>query len=371
MLRRAGQIAIALALTGCTEQVVLHDVNDAGFNDADAVTRDPWQSADASCVGGKPITYNPQSAQVLILFDRSASMYSNFGSTTTTRAEVAQNALAEAVTKYTSRIDFGFEDFPSDPMRPCPQGNCCQGSCCANGVSIGPQPYNGTRVSNNIQCGDARGPGCQATGTDSPSNAALAKARDYYSTLNPPTTDDVYVLLVTSSDPSCGSESHDTTCTSALTTASDLGTLKVRIIVLSVDYQPKHSACLSQIPLNAYLKLPPSVQSVYPTTSPSDLGTYLTEIFDAIARNACNLSSSPQIPPNTDLTVYIGQDTVSRMVDANDQDGWRCTANCTGITLVGSACEKWVKAPPMSNLEVTYACSWCGGPTPCSSWGGP
>jgi hypothetical protein len=365
MLRRAGQIAIALALSGCTEQVVLHDVHDAGFNDADAVTRDPWQAADASCVGGTPIQYKPQLAQVLILFDRSESMYSNFGSTSTTRAEVAQNALAGAVTTYTSRIKFGFEDFPSDPMRP----SCPQGSCCANPVTSQPASYNYSRINNNIQCGDTRGPGCQATGTDSPSNAALAKARDYYSTLNPPTTDDVYVLLVTSSDPSCGSDSHDTTCASALAAASDLGKMNVRIIVLSVDYQPKHNACLSQIPLYGFLGLSPSVQSVYPTTSPSDLGVALTEIFDAIARNACNLSFLPQIPPNTDFSVYIGQDTVSRMVDANDQDGWRCTANCTGITLVGSACTNWVKAPPMSNLEVTYACSWCGGPTPCSPWG--
>jgi hypothetical protein len=192
---------------------------------------------------------------------------------------------------------------------------------------------------------------------------------DYYSALNPPTTDDLYVLLVTSSDPSCAPDSHDTTCASALATASDLGKMNVRIIVLSVDNQPKRNACLSQIPQNGYLKLPPNVQSVYPTTSPSDLGTDLTDLFDAIARNACTLSSYPQIPPNNDLTVYIGQDTVSRLVDANDQDGWRCTANCTGITLVGSACDKWVKAPPLSNLEITYACSWCGGSTPCSPWG--
>jgi hypothetical protein len=120
---------------------------------------------------------------------------------------------------------------------------------------------------------------------------ALARARDYYSALNPPTTDDLYVLLVTSSDPSCAPDSHDTTCASALATASDLGKMNVRIIVLSVDNQPKRNACLSQIPQNGYLKLPPNVQSVYPTTSPSDLGTYLTEIFDAIARNACTLSS--------------------------------------------------------------------------------
>jgi hypothetical protein len=365
MLRRAGRIGFALALAGCTYPITLNDVHDAGFNDAASVPRDgrlPWP--DASCLGAKPLTYTPQTAQVLILLDRSASMNSNFGSTGTPRAEVAQTALAGAVTTYTSRIKFGFEDFPSDSMR----SQCPQGSCCANQVWVGPASYNASRVNSYIQCSDLHGSGCQGTSTDSPSNAALARARDYYGALNPPTTDDLYVLLVTASDPSCGSDSHDTTCTNALAAASDLGKLNVRIIVLSVDSQARHNPCLSQIPLNGYLKLPTSVHSVYPTSSPSDLGTALTELFDAIARNACTLSFSPQIPPNTDLTVSIGQNTtVSPIVGANDQDGWRCTnPSCTGITLVGSACDQWVKAPPMSDLYVGYACSWCGGSTPCS-----
>jgi hypothetical protein len=366
MFRRAGQMALALALAGCTKEVVLNDVRDSGFNDAATVPRDPWQWSDASCTGGTPIKYTPQTAQVLILFDRSASMYSNFGSTSTPRAELAQNALADAVTTYTSRIKFGLEVFPSDPMR----SQCPQGTCCADPVSVGPAAYNASRVNNSIQCSDAHGYGCQIASSDSPSNAALARARDYYSALNPPTSDNLYVLLVTASEPSCSADSHDTTCSNALSAASDLGKLPVRIIVLSVDYQPKHNSCLSQIPLNGSLDLPPNVQSLYPTTSPSDLSTALTGLFDAIAKYACTLSSLPLIPPNTDLTVSIGQDTVSPIVNANDQDGWRCTnPSCTGIKLVGSACDQWVKPPQMSNLDVSYACSWCGGPTPCSSWG--
>ena len=361
MLRRAGEIGFVLALAGCTDQVTLHDVHDAGFSDAATVPRDPWQWSDASCVGATPIKYLPQSAQVLILFDRSASMQSTFGGTSTSRAELAQTALAAAVTTYTSRIKFGFEDFPSDAMRsPCPQGTCC-----ANPVSVGPAPYNASHVNNSLQCGDPHGSGCQVTSTDSPSNAALARAKDYYSTLSPPTTDNLYVLLVTSSEPSCAADSHDA-CSSALAAASDLGKLNVRIIVLSVDYQPKRSSCLSQIPLNGSLQLPPNVQSVYPTNNPYDLSSALTDLFNAIARDACILSSSSVVPPNKDLTVSIGQD----QVDPNDQTGWQCAnSNCTKITLAGSACDEWVSKTWISDLDVGYACSWCGGPTPCSAWG--
>jgi hypothetical protein len=170
MLRRAGQIAIALALTGCTEQVVLHDVNDAGFNDADAVTRDPWQSADASCVGGTPITYNPQSAQVLILFDRSESMYSNFGSTSTTRAEVAQTALAECSDDVHLEDQVRIRGLPvrshETPMHP-------RQLLCQSSQRRSRSPTTHSRVNNSIQCSsDARGSGCQATSTDSPSNAS-------------------------------------------------------------------------------------------------------------------------------------------------------------------------------------------------------
>ena len=368
MFRRAGQIALALALAGCTKEVVLDDVPSGGASDAAIVSKDAysWSGIDGSC--GQKYTqmhYLPRAAEVLILLDRSADMQSAFGNPTTTKESAAEIALVNAVSTYQWKIPFGFEQFPTEPA----EYQCPQGTCCAEPVSVDPQLGNASYMSTSIQCTDAHTAGCPATSTDSPSYAALAKARDYINNrtkYDPTNDDDLYVLLLTSSEPSCAAESHDV-CASARNAASALGTNKVRIVVLSLGYQPDPSSCLSQISQKGSLDLPYGIQTLYSVKDSNDLANTINGLFLAIAKKTSCTMNSTIVPANQALTVYIGQELVPQ-TDGHNQDGWSyADPTHTSITFSGKFCNDWVNSTGQEPT-VGYYCSLCPGPNACNAW---
>jgi hypothetical protein len=343
MFRDAGAVGLVLALAGCTYPIVLDDVHDAGVADA-FVPKDAQSDSDASCAEKYTLLkFVPQPAQLLIVVDRSSDMQRSFDSTT--REAAAQDALASAVDAFAGKIKFGFEQFPADPT----VSQCTQGSCCAGSV-IDPAIDNASTMKSSILCSDPKDLSCSVASTDSPSDAALAKVRDYYKAN--PTTDDLYILLVTSSEPSCAGEDQ---CSSARSAANDLGDENVRIIVLSVDYQPDSWSCLYQIGRRGWS--PRASQLLYSANSTSDLSSYLSEIFSAVARSACTLNSDSGIVPpgQAQLLVWLGKTPVSQ-TDWNNQDGWSATPNQTTITLSGSACDNYLSS--QDKLQVGYnACT--------------
>jgi hypothetical protein len=354
MFRRANQrrvIGLALVLAGCTEQVVLNDVWDASPSDL-VVPKDTQSGSDAYCAEKyTPLTFVPQPAQLLILLDRSSDMQSSFGSTT--REAAAQNALVSAVEAFQGKIKFGFDQFPVDPA----VSQCAQGSCCADKVSIiDPALDNTQAMKSSILCSDPHNTSCSVASADSPSYAALATVRDYYNAN--PTTDDLYILLVTSSEPTCASEDQ---CSSARSAANNLGDAGVRIIVLSVGYEPELWSCLSQIGRKG--SSPRASQSLYTASSVSDVGSKLNDIFSVVAQSACTMNSSIVPPSQAQLQVSIGKTPVSQ-TDWNNPDGWSATPNQTSITLSGSACDSYLNS--QDKLLVGYACSPCGGPNACT-----
>jgi len=362
MFRRAGQMALALALAGCTEQVVLKDL--PSTSDAAVGSRDAWPGSDANCGPLKNtvrMTYEPQPAELLILLDRSTAMQAYYGSIP--RETAAQNALIGAVWQYQARIKFGFEEFPSDPLEyQCPQGTCCAGPV------VDPSLNNYSGMSYNIQCSDAHGSGCPATSSDSPSHAALAQVREYYKAKDKqsPPTNDRYVLLVTSSEPSCASESHDV-CSQARTAASDLGNVAgVRIVVLSMGYQPDPNLCLSQISQKGSTQpLPANTKPLYTVYNSYDLSAALTEFFSAVAQASCTLISrdAPPTLNQAQLSVSVGGRSV-QPIDGSG-NGWAFGDPAgTSITFSGSACEDWVNNSQYSKPYVLYS----EGPNNCPSW---
>jgi hypothetical protein len=371
MFRRAGQMALALALAGCTKEVVLDDLPSASVSDAAVGSRDAsWWGFDGFCSQQyNRMNYTPRAAEVLILLDRSANMQSAFGNTTKQLA--AQSALTNAVSSYQWRIAFGFEQFPADPA----ESQCPQGMCCAGPVSPEPRLGNASLMSTNIQCTDPRGSGCSVASTDSPSYAALAKARDDYNNRikNDPTNDDdLYVLLVTSSEPSCAAETRDV-CASARNAANDLGTLgtlgtnKVRIVVLSVGYQPDQGSCLSQISQRGSQDLPYGTQPLYSVKDSNDLSNTINGLFLAIAKKASCTMNSTIVPPTQDLSVYIGPESVPQ-TDGHNQDGWSyADPTGTSITFSGKFCNDWVNSTGQEPT-VGYYCSLCPGPNACNAW---
>jgi len=378
MFRRAGVFALALVLTGCTYQTVLDDVHDggppmSGPKDASGIGPDGYCASSSY----HSLPFAPQNPAILIVLDRSASMQSYFGSDT--RQGAAQTALVEAISNYQAIIKFGFEQFPGSPSEP----QCQPGSCCAGGVDPDPTLLDLTEIKNKIECIDPRGSSsCPSTGSDSPSHQALATAREYYRTESqsqylPSDGGDRYVLLVTSSEPSCASESHDV-CSAARQAASDLGNLGnpggntgVRIIVLSLGYQPAPGSCLSQISQTASsLRQPNNTSPLYTPSSQDELASNLDELLSAVARASCIMTSTSVPPSQAKLTVNIGPESIQE-ADGSNPNGWSYTDFNNSITFLGSACDDWVKSQysksQYSSPAIGYSCSPCGGPNACSN----
>jgi len=361
MFRCAAEIGLALALAGCTDQVVLPDM--ASTSDAGVNSKDAWPGSDAGCLVPASATYKSTYPQLLILLDRSADMQRQFA-VGATRESAAQSALTAQLSAYQTRIKFGFRDFPADPTK----FQCSPGTCCLNPViGLAPGLNLAARVSSDIQCADSYySGGCPTPSVDSPSNAALAQARDDYKNVS--TDDGVYVLLVTASEPSCSADSRDP-CVSARNAAGALGDMGIHIIVLSVGYQPDPgSSCLYQIAGRGFQTPSDDLQPVYPASNTNDLSNAVSDVFSAVARNACTLSSTSALPPTGVLpTVYIGQ----TYIPFDSQDGWSYAAfSRTKITFSGSACKTWLgSGSQLTNPDVSYLCSLCGGPNACtSSW---
>ena len=359
MFRRAAAIGLALALAGCTDKVVLQDMPNP--TDSGTDSRDAWSGYDAGCLEPRTATYKPNAAQLLILLDRSAEMQRQFPGGGT-KELAAQNALTNLLPTYETRIKFGFRDFPADPMK----FQCSPGTCCVNPVNVERPNFNlAAAISSDILCNDPHHPCPTQSPADSPSNAALAQVRDDYK--YPSTEDDVYVLLVTSSEPSCSADSHDP-CASARIAAGSLGDMSIRIIVLSVGNQPDQgSSCLYQIAERGFHDPSDGIQLVYPVTNSDDLKNAVADVFSAVAKHACTctLSSTSMVPPSGVLpTVYIGQTAIP---PSDGQDGWSYdTFSRTRITFSGSACKTWLgSGAPLTTPDFIYQCSVCGGPNAC------
>jgi hypothetical protein len=317
--------------------VVLDDVSGVDAVDANLPNDAQSVSNDACGQSSKQLTFVPQPAMIVILLDRSLDMQFPFDGTT--RQLAAQNALVSEIEAFQGKIKFGFEQFPVDPA----VSPCAQGSCCADKV-IAPALSNYSVMKTNISCSDPRNSSCSVRIPDSPSNAALAKVRDYYKSLT--TNDDLYVLLVTSSEPSCAGDQ----CFDALSAAADLGNERIRIFVLSVAYQPEPWSCLSQIARKG--ASPHASNSLYTANNVSDLRDALSQVFSAVAQSACTLNSSSVPPSNAKLTVSIGTAPVSPAA-WDGRDGWSANSNNTIITLSGSACDNYLSLQEKLNVGYT------------------
>jgi hypothetical protein len=330
-LQCAGVFGLALALAGCSpRQIVLDDMHgDGSVNPAEP--KDAQLAPDTSCTQKNApytsLTFVPQPAQLLILLDRSSDMQSSFGGTT--REAAAQSALVNAIETFQGKIKFGFVQFPVS--------QCAQGTCCADEV-IGPALDNNSLMKTSVLCSDPHNSSCSGTSTDSPSNAALAKVQDYVADPKNTTNDDQYVLLVTSSEPSCTGQDQ---CNNALSAANALGNAGVGIFVLSVGNQPDSWSCLTQIGRKG--PLPRTSKLLYSANYVSDLSDMINTIFSAIARSACTLNSSIKPPAQATLDVSIGSTSVPP-ADWSGQNGWSASPNKTSITLSGSACDDYLSS---------------------------
>jgi hypothetical protein len=322
---------------------------------------------DAACGNTTvPLHYLPRAAQLMIMFDRSIPMQSSFAGASTTREAAAEAALINAIAAYQSKVKFGFQQFPADSTDKA-FSDCQRYACCAGSVKVDPNNNNGSALSRAIQCGDSPSYPCPTPSGDTPSYAALEKVRDYYESEYLMSSDDHYVLLVTSSEPSCASLPDSTdACSKALSAANELGGAGIRLIVLSVGYAPDPGSCLDRLSLTGSSQdLPDATDPMYTPSSSYALSTAVNEIAAGAARTSCTLISYETPPPSTaPMNVSIGTTGIQR-VDSTSKDGWSFADSArTTIVLSGSACDKYVNSQK-ATLSASYSCSTCGGGNAC------
>ena len=365
MLRRAAVLGFVALAAGCTQEIVLQDMPDGGNRDAAGV-KDAWFGDDAWCAQGwAQLNYEPRVAQLVVVLDRSLAMQTAFGGTT--RSEAAESALMDTINKYQAKVLFGFQQFPADSTDKS-YGECQRNSCCAGSV-IPPNWNNGPKISDPLQCGDFGSP-CPYPSSETASHVALQTVRDFYRNRLPLEEDnDHYVLLVTASEPYCFSGSD--ACEQALDAANELGEMGIRVVVLSVGYQPTASSCLAGLSkTGSKLPIPSGLKTLYKPSSVSNLNASVAEIALALAKTTCTMESRDTPPPD-DATVKISVGRTSiPQVDGAAQSGWSfANAERTRIVLSGASCELFVNS--WESVSAGYSCSKCGGSPACpnsSSW---
>ncbi len=343
MFRRAASLGLAFALGGCTETVLIRDVWDSGSKEA---TIDATIVSAGIDSGSCPIsTYQGslpiQHTQLWILLDRSSSMQSSFD--TTTRQAAVQTALNTTIPQYEGSVDFGFEQFPAGPNdgSNCPSNRCCAGS------PTPPTPSNWFDVKTLIECDGPQSPACDSPSQDSPSYAALAQLDDYFNKSGKIKATTGYILLVTSSDPSCAADSSNL-CSQALNAVEDLAnSFSMRTLVLNVGSPATSSgSCLAQISrkgsgLSAHSG--PSGQSLYTANSQADLKKAIDEIVSPIAQGACTVDLTHITITNQVAVSFDNGNNGNSPVQPHDPgnpaaNGWTMSADETSITFAGSAC---------------------------------
>ena len=211
---------------------------------------------------------------------------------------------------------------------------------------------------------------CPAASDDSASYAALEQVRDYCNKY--PSYDDRYVLLVTASEPSCSALANSKdACSRALSAASYLGngTSKIRVVVLSVGYQPDSGSCLVGISqTGSFLSMPANANTLYAPSSVYALNDDVNGLFAAVAETSCTFDSMDVPPSGAQLVVSMGPNTTVPQVDSTDKDGWSfANPSHTSITLSGSWCDQYVNSM-YTSISVAYTCSTCGGSNACPNW---
>jgi hypothetical protein len=367
VLRHVAGFGFALCLASCTDRILLTDTWDAGPDLAPPRDAYYFPPNDVGC-GNTTVhpRYTARAAQLLIMLDRSSAMQSAFAGTT--RENAVESALLDAISAYQSKVKFGLEQFPADSSDKA-YGDCQRGSCCAGSVKAELQPQNNnyTTLSGAIECSDPQFYPCPSPTADTPSYAALEKVRDYYKSKYPLLSDDHYILLVTSSEPSCASLPDGTDlCAKALSAANELGTAGVRLFVLSVGYTPDAGSCLVRLSgIGSSQDLPDGTVSLYAPSTLKDLESTVANLAVAAAHTSCTLDSIDLPPPTpARVSVSIGQSDISQ-VDSTTKDGWSFLDSAhTSIVLSGTACDKWVGSKE-SQLSASYSCSTCGGSNAC------
>lgn len=354
-------VALALSCGGAR-----HDVP-AGPDAALPLWARDGQARDAWCGETHRLRFTHRPADVLLLFDRSESMITEFGDGT--RYSIEAKILGELVEVYQDKLRFGFQQFP-DPA-PCPPGYAA--GCCAGAPTVQVGPGAGAAVRAAIAA-------AAPLGGSTPTAEALRRAREYFYWVEDGVTDR-YVLLSTDGRPSCdvngrlaavdildadgnrkGGACHD-----ALHQVDLLVAAGVKVIVLGVgsglqDDPGGPPDCLEELARRGNARRPEDRPAFFSGSDPQRLETSLQQIFGGTIRPACSLllESTPSDPDR--VAVFID----GREVPRNRNYGWEFEApdDARRLHFYGEYCRR-IDRFQIEAIEVRYGCPPCPGDASC------
>jgi hypothetical protein len=351
--------AFGWALAACTQQVSLPMPAPEAIVDAaddrsasgdlkatapataprDGSSAETWSAPSEACrsiaVYSRAI---PLSAQVLLVVDRSLSMFMP-RKDGTTRNEMMYAALIPLLQNYRYGVNFGYHEFPSS-------SSTCQTGCCT-GLLYPPGPTAVGVIERALRC-ESGGEACFRRSDDSPSAAALRRCADFYEQ-NESSTVARYALLLTDAEPSCTADPTGSTsdpCQGALAEVARLARSRVKTIVFGLAEELQSSGCLET--LAQYGDWPRTGSTAhFLAFDQTQLRTQLQEIFEKLSFDACrfrvgNISSSA-------LSLVAHDKAIGRYYslrhDPTHQQGWDFEAGSTSrVQVYGTWCDRLRKA---------------------------
>jgi hypothetical protein len=317
------------------------------------------------CTEGHPLDFQRRQADVLLLFDRSESMMTEFASGT--RYSVVADLLGELVEVYQDKLRFGFQPFPD--------AQACAGhspGCCAAGPSVPIALGNASAVRAAIAA-------AAPPGGSTPTAEAFRNALAHFTGLDDGITDR-YVLLSTDGKPSCdiNGKLADTdvldadgtrvagACHDALEQVNRLVAAGIKVIVLGVgsglqDDPGGPPGCLEEIARvgrGPMLAMPQDRPWFYSGSAPDKLELALQQIFGGAIQPTCQLMLTKAPVDPTQVAVFLDGHQVPR----NRNYGWDYESpdDPSLIRFFGEYCRR-IDRFQVGAIEVRYGCPPCEG----------
>lgn len=304
----------------------------------------------APCIESALMKIRPVATDVLVLLDRSSTMSVALGSGS--RYQAVVGVLTDLVTAYQAHVRFGYMEMPG-------RSGCETQvpACCVSPPSV---PVALGNASAMISAFNQSAPLSGAT----PTAAALFVAGRYYVS-NKDYVTNRYVLLATDGVPSCtslgaltrGGSDSSAACTDAKAQVEALGSVGVKVLVLSVGpdsaADEEDSDCLEALAKAGGAAPPRGKHSYYTTEDPAQLQEALEQIFGVVAEPSC-LLSIPEVDREAPVRVLLDGQEIP--YDAVDGWGW---SDSSTVQVTGAYC-KQIQQFQVKSFEASYyGCGEC------------
>jgi hypothetical protein len=323
------------------------------------------------CIYTRQLTFAIRPADVLLLFDRSESMITEFGAGT--RYSVVSTLLGQLVDVYQDKLRFGFQPFPDS--EPCATG---QRGCCAGPPTVPLALSAAPAIRDAIS--QAAPPG-----GSTPTAGALRRARDYFAALDDGlgAPRDRYVLLSTDGRPSCdinGRLAEDVLdpvdgtrvlgpCRDALDQVDGLVKAGIKVIVLGVGSRLQDEpgglpGCLQELARRGQGAdaRPQDRPWFYSGADPDRLESALKTIFAGTVHLPCVVVLGEEPADPEQVAVFVDGHQVPR----NRNYGWDYDSpdDRRSLHFFGEYCRR-IDRFQIGAIEVRYGCPPCPGELTC------